>query len=557
MSKGKILEFINPATGEKFGEVPITSPQTIEQAMQELRLAAPEWANRPLRERIRILRNFLELMIDARDEISRVVNQDGGKSRQDALVELLVLADNLQAYLHHAPRWLRTQRVSPGLYFTKRATVEHRPRGVVLVLAPWNYPLILALSPVLSALLAGNTVVLKPSEATPATGVMIEKLLRSVPDLAPFVRVLHGDGSVGAALVQAKPDFIFLTGSTATGKIVSRMAAEYLIPVNCELGGKDAMLVLEDADLSAAAHWGVWAADYNAGQSCVAVERAYVVQPVFDEFVRLAVAETQALAQGFSTSKDSLYNIGPMTDLRQIAIVERHLQDALAKGARLLTGGERQGNYISPAVLVDVDHSMLIMQEETFGPVLPIMAVADEEEAIAKTNDSSYGLGVSIWTADRGRARRVAAHLKSGTAVINDAIAHFGVPLLPFGGVDDSGSGRTHGKEGLMIFTYPFATLEGNPPYAWDIATLVRQAGRYDLIAAILRLGMGATPQQRLEPVVEALVKTQALKNKDWSTVKRSLAPFKLALGPLALGTSLVLGTLAGVVFFAGRRRKH
>ena len=553
MSQPKILEFTNPATGEKFGEVPIASPQEIEQAMCDLREAAPAWAERPLSERIRILRKFQALMIDARDEITAVINQDCGKSRQDALVELLVLADNLQAYLKHAPRWLRRQPVSSGLYFTKRAVIEYRPHGVVLVLGPWNYPFILALAPALSALLAGNAVVLKPSEVTPATGVMIEKLLHSVPELSPVVRVLHGDGGVGAALVKARPDFIFLTGSTATGKLVSRAAADALIPGSYELGGKDAMLVLEDADLPAAAHWGVWAADYNAGQSCVAVERAYVVKPVYEQFVRLAVSETQALAQGFTTDTANRFNIGPITDPRQMAIVERHIQDALQKGAHLLTGGERHDNYITPAVMVDVDHSMLIMQEETFGPVLPIMAVTDVDEAIAKTNESRFGLGVSIWTRDRRRARQVASRLKSGSAVINDAIAHFGVPLLPFGGVNDSGYGRTHGKEGLLQFTYPFSILEGNPPYAWDIATLARQAGRYDLIAAILRVGMGATPQQRLEPVAEIIARAQRLKHKDWSTVRRSLAPFL----PAVSVASLAVSALAGVALFSSKRRKH
>ncbi|HWQ83385.1 MAG TPA: aldehyde dehydrogenase family protein [Anaerolineales bacterium] len=553
MSIPRVLEFVNPATGERFGEIPAAAPEEIPQAIQELRAAAPAWANRPLDERIRILRKFLGLLIDARDEITAVINQDTGKSRQDALVEVLIQADYLHTYLKHAPRWLRREAVSSELYFTKRAAIEHRPYGVVLVLAPWNYPLVLALSPLLGALLAGNVVVLKPSEVAPATGAMIAKLLGSIPELAPVTRVLHGDGAVGAALVAARPDYIFLTGSTATGKAVSLAAAEGLIPGSYELGGKDAMLVLEDADLPAAAHWGVWAAHYNAGQSCVAVERAYVVQPVFEQFVKLAVAETQALEQGFSTAKNSHFNLGPITDPRQLDTVEKHLKDALQKGAHLLTGGERRGSYITPAVLVDVDESMLIMQEETFGPVLPILAVANEDEAIARTNTSSFGLGVSIWSRDLKRARRVASRLKSGAAVINDAIAHFAVPLLPFGGVDDSGYGRTHGKEGLLQFTYSFAILEGGPPLAWDIATVARQAGRYDLVAGILRLAFGVSSRQRLEPVVETLAQARELSHKDWSTVQRRLAPFKPALG----AATLALGAFAGAALFAGKRRKH
>lgn len=515
MRPPKVLEFINPATLEKFGQVAVTPLPEITAAMEALRQAAPPWASQPLSQRIRVLRRFQALLIDERDEISRVVSQDTGKSRQDALIEVLILADYLQAYLKYAPRWLRSHPVSSGLYLTKRATVEYRPYGVVLVLSPWNYPLMLALAPVLAALLAGNAVILKPSEVTPATGVLIEKLLTRIPELAPVARVVHGDGATGAALIQARPDYIFLTGSTATGKIVSQAAAEYLIPGSYELGGKDAMLVLEDADLTAAAHWGVWAANYNAGQSCVAIERAYVVQPVYEQFVKLAVAETQALETGYSPVKASRFNLGPLTDPRQMEIVLRHLEDALEKGARLLTGGERRGNYLTLAVLVDVDDSMLIMQEETFGPVLPIVVVANEAEAIARTNASRFGLGVSIWTGDRKRARRVASQLKSGTAVINDAVAHFGVAMLPFGGVNDSGYGRTHGKEGLLQFTYLFSRLEGSPPFAWDIATLARQAGRYDLITAILRLMMGVGPRQRLEPVAELLAQAPELQRKD------------------------------------------
>ncbi len=553
MSSPTVLEFINPATSEKFGEVAAATPAEIAASMDALRQAAPQWACQPLSQRIHILRQFQALLIAERDEISAVVSQDTGKSRQDALIEVLILADYLQAYLKHAPRWLRHHPVSSGLYFTKRASVEYRPYGVVLVLSPWNYPLMLALAPLLAALLAGNVVVLKPSEVTPATGALVEKLLNSIPELALMTRVVHGDGATGAALVQARPDYIFLTGSTSTGIKVSQAAAEYLIPGSYELGGKDAMLVLEDADLPAAAHWGVWAANYNAGQSCVAIERAYVAQPVYEQFVALAVAETRTLEMGYSKAKNSRFNLGPLTDPRQTEVVMRHIQDALEKGARLLTGGERQGSYISPAVLVDVNDSMLIMQEETFGPVLPILAVADENEAITRTNASRFGLGVSIWTGDRKRARKVASQLKSGTAVINDAVAHFGVALLPFGGVNDSGYGRTHGKEGLLQFTYPFSRLEGSPPYAWDIATLARQAGRYDLIAAIMRLMMGIGPRQRLEPVVELLAKAPELKHKDWSTVRRRLAPFLPALGAV----SLAAGALAGAALLTGKRRKR
>jgi len=254
------LSFINPATGAKFGEVKMTTPEGVQAAVAEMRQSFAIWGKKSVKERVHILRKFQTLLIEERDEISRVVNQDGGKSRQDSLIELFVTVDMLAQYRWNAPKWLKKKRVSSGLYLLKKCYVEYRPHGVVAILAPWNYPLVISLTPILAALIAGNTVVLKPSEVTPATGVLVERLFQRIPELAPFVRVVHGDGKVGAELIKAKPDFIFMTGSTGTGKKVMQAASENLIPVSLELGGKDAMIVLEDADLNAAARWGTWGA---------------------------------------------------------------------------------------------------------------------------------------------------------------------------------------------------------------------------------------------------------------------------------------------------------
>ena len=286
MNTERELTFVNPATGAVFGRTPRTSPDDVRRAMLEMRAAAGVWGRKPVAERVRIMRRFQEALIDARDEISDVINQDCGKSRQDALIEVFMTADLLNEYNRHAAEWLSAREVPRGLYIFKRCLVEPRPYGVVAVISPWNYPFALAMPPVIGALLAGNTVILKPSEVTAATGVLMERLFQRVPELAPFVRGVHGDGEVGAALVQARPDFIFLTGSTPTGKKVMRAAAEHLIPVTCELGGKDPLIVLEDADVDAAAKWAVWGAYFNTGQTCMAVERVYVVAPVYDEFVR-------------------------------------------------------------------------------------------------------------------------------------------------------------------------------------------------------------------------------------------------------------------------------
>jgi len=501
----KSLTFTNPATGNTFGEVEMTSTEEVQKIVEKARQAFPAWRAKSVKERIRILRAFQGVLIDRRDEITEVLNRDCGKSRQDGLIELFVTVDMLAQYNVKAPKWLKPERVSSGLYVTKRSVVEHRPHGVTAVISPWNYPLTLSLPPMLAALLAGNTVVLKPSEVTAATGVLIEQLIKEVPELAPFAHVVHGDGRVGAALTQASPDFIFMTGSTATGRKIMKTAAESLTPVSLELGGKDAMIVLADADLEAAARWGAWGAFFNTGQTCMAVERAYVLESQYEAFVRLAVENTENLTTGYTTDLNSSFFMGPITDPRQVQIIERHLEDALAKGATLLTGGKKEGMFFDPMVLVDVDHSMLVMREESFGPFLPIMKVKDEAEAIELANDSRYGLGASIWSRDTDHAKHVADQVQAGSVIINDCIAQFGIPMLPFGGVKDSGFGRTHGREGLMQFTRPYSYAIGAPPFKWDIATILRESGKYDLATAILGGIYGTSLRQRWETISQWL----------------------------------------------------
>ena len=543
----EILEFINPATGERFGQVAMATEDEARCAVQDLRAAAPGWARRPVVERVRVLRELQSVLIAARDEISATITQDTGKSRQDALIEVFVTVDMLNDACRHAHQWLRRERVSRGLYVFKSCHVEPRPFGVVAIISPWNYPLALSVPPVVAALLAGNTVALKPSEVTAATGVLVESLLRRVPELRPLVRVLHGDGSVGAALVSAPPDYIFLTGSTPTGRKVMRAAAEHLTPITCELGGKDAMLVLADADVAAAARWGAWGAFFNAGQTCMAVERVYVHSAVYDDFVQQAVAETEALKVGYSLETEALNQVGPLTFPKQMEIVERHVADAVAQGARILTGGQRRGAFYEPTVLVDVTHAMLLMREETFGPLMPIMRVADDAEAVSLANDSAFGLSASVWSRDREHAAGVARQLQTGSVIINDTIAQFGVPQLPFGGVKQSGFGRTHGKAGLRQFTQPFAYAAGGPPPAVDLATVLRQPGHYRLGSAILRLAFGVGPRQRLAPVVEALEPVvEAIERKSRSADLKWLG---LGLGAAGLAAAVVLAV-------APRRRR-
>ena len=503
MSQSRVIPFINPANGEQFGQVEMATTEEIAVAHKEMRQAFQVWRRKPLAERIRILRQFQAEIIDSMDEISAVINQDAGKSRQDGWIEVNMTVDRLHQYYRLAPKWLERRRVPPGLYMFKQYYTEPHPFGVVAVIGPWNYPFDLCVPPMCSALLAGNTVLLKPSEVTPAVGVMIESLIKRVPELAPFVRVLHGDGSVGAQLVASGPDLIFLTGSTATGRKIAQAAAETLTPFICELGGKDPMIVFDSADIQSAAKWGTWGAFYNTGQTCMGIERVYVQESAYDDFVTAVLAETRKIKIGYTKETDSQFDMGPLTFERQVNIVTDQLDDALAKGARILTGGTLEGLFMKPTILVDVDHSMKVMREETFGPIMPIMKFHDESEAIWLANDCEYGLSAAVWSGDMRQAKRVAHRLDVGSVNINDAISHYPVSLLPFGGVKLSGNARTHGKEEVLQFTQMRSYAVGGPPHPLDVATVFRTPGHYRLGKAITRFSFGVTPRQRVQPIME------------------------------------------------------
>lgn len=544
MNRNGRIPFCNPATGEQFGSVPMATEAEIEQALQHLRTMFPIWKQKSPQERARVLKKFQEKLIEYADDISAMINQDTGKSRQSALSEVFLVADKLNSYRRHAPRWLRREQVPLGLYNFKRYYSRPEPYGVVGVIGPWNFPIDLTIPPIYAALLAGNTVILKPSEVTAATGVLIEKLFQSVPELSPFVRVIHGDGTVGAAMVQARPDLVFLTGSSSTGRKVAHATAEKMIPFISELGGKDPMLVLEDADLKEAARWGAWGAFFNAGQTCVAVERIYVVEAVYEQFLQEFLAETSKYAVGYSPEMDNPYNLGPLTFDRQINIIDDHMQDALDKGAKIAYGGERNGMFMQPTILTDVHHGMKIMQDETFGPVAPVMKVRDEAEAIRLANDNHLGLSACVWSQDLERAERIAQQLECGSVVVNDTIAHYAVALLPFGGVKESGTARTHGKQDVLQFTHTKAFGIARKPYAADIATMLRQPRRYHLMSASLHLLFGVTPRQRLRAISDLGKQVQAEVPRPKSG--RLLVGAGAMVAGMAALTALVFGLMRG-----------
>ena len=421
-------------------------------AVARARAAAGPWGACPPAERARLLLGARRALLERMDEVVGTVVAETGKLSSETVVnEVLVAAELITWYARHAPALLRPRRVSPGLFATKRAERRREPLGVVGVISPWNYPLVLALGPVATALFAGNTVVLKPSEFTPRTGELVGRLFSGIGGHPDLVQVVTGGGGVGEALVRAEVDKICFTGSVRTGTAVMRAAAERRTPVVLELGGKDPLIVCADADVARAARAAVWAAFTNCGQTCIGTERVYVAEPVADRFVD----EVLRITAGLRQAPDG--DVGAMIHEGQVAVSEGHVADARRRGATVAAGGHRLEvggrPAFAPTVLLEVDHSMAAMQEETFGPLLPVMRVRDEDEALALANDSPYGLGASVFGRDRAVVDRLVDGLHAGSVAVNDVIVGFAVPGLPFGGWKASGTGATHGEEGLLELT--------------------------------------------------------------------------------------------------------
>jgi acyl-CoA reductase-like NAD-dependent aldehyde dehydrogenase len=427
---------------------------TARSAIARAREASVAWSALAPAEREPVLRALRRSVSRGADRIADVVCRETGKPRADAvLAEAMHAAAHADWLARHATRALAPRKVSPWPLYSKAAWVEYQPRGVAAVIAPWNYPFLLPFLATASALAAGCSVVLKPSEVAPASGELVAELVAEAGFPDGLVQVLHGGPAAGAALVQGGVDVVAVTGSSATGRRVAALAAERLVPVIMELGGKDPMIVLEDADLGRAARGAVWGACFNAGQSCVAVERVYVVDEVHDRFVGELERAFESVRAGGGGARD----IGPIIHPPQLDVIQRQVAEAVSRGATLRRGGHRtgeSGRWFEPTLLTGVDHGMAVMREETFGPVLPVMRVPDEETAVRLANDSPFGLHACVWTADASRARRVASRLRAGAVAINDCLVNYAMPGLEFGGVGDSGYGRQGGVEGLRAYCW-------------------------------------------------------------------------------------------------------
>jgi len=445
----------NPATGEEIGRAPLTTPEEVARAVGRAREAQRDWASRSFRERGRVVMKARRVILKELESIALLISHETGKPVAEAIaMELTPTLDLMQYFARHTASLLRPERIGLGQYalMGRSSYIVHKPLGVVGIISPWNFPWATPLDEVVMALMAGNSVVLKPSELTPLTGLKIKDVFARAGLAEGLLEVITGDGSIGAALVAAGVGKIMFTGSVPTGKRVAEAAAKYLTPVVLELGGKDPMIVLADADLQSAARAAVWGAFANSGQACAAVERCYVQESVAQEFTNEVVRETKRLRQNVGTNKDS--DIGSMTSERQLQIVEDHVLDARARGATVLTGGERLSNlsgpFFAPTVLTNVDHEMEVMRDETFGPVLPIMTFKTDDEAVRLANDSVYGLTASVFTKDIARGKKLAERIDAGTIMVNEVLYTHGIAQTPWGGVKQSGLGRTHGRAGLL-----------------------------------------------------------------------------------------------------------
>jgi acyl-CoA reductase-like NAD-dependent aldehyde dehydrogenase len=444
----------NPATGELLRELDCANESEVLAAVARAKSAQPAWAELGLRRRIAILREFQARLHARKSEIAAAITREAGKPLAESLVtEVLIVLDTARFLIDNAFGLLREEPVPHGSLAAKlkRGLLVREPYGVIGIISPWNYPFSISATESLTALAAGNAVVLKPSELTPLVALELASLLHDSGIPKNVFQVIIGDGVAGAALVASSIDKLVFTGSVTTGKRIAATAADRLLPVVLELGGKDPMLVLDDANVDVASSAAVWGAFVNAGQACLSVERCYVHRSLYESFVDACAKKVKQLRVGNGMDADT--DVGPMIHDRQVRLVEAHVEDAKARGARILTGGKRLSdlgpNFYAPTVLAEVTHDMRIMREETFGPVLPIMAFDNDDEAISLANESEYGLAASIFTRDAKRGERLARRIHAGTVMINDAISCFGISEAPHGGVKASGIGRTHGRFGI------------------------------------------------------------------------------------------------------------
>ena len=446
----------NPATGEVIGTIPAMSAGEVAEAAKRARAAQPAWRARSISARGQVFKNAQKWLFQNHDRVVESISSETGKTSEDAALEFAVAVQSFGFWAKNSGKYLADEKVSARspLILGRSVRVRYEPIGLIGVIGPWNYPLVNAFCDCVPALMAGNAVILKPSEVTPMTGLLAAEMMQASGLPENVFQVVTGAGETGSALVD-ESDYVMFTGSTRTGRKVMQRAADTMTQVSLELGGKDPMIVLKDADLERAANGAVFYSMNNGGQVCISVERVYVEEPIYDEFVTKVVGKVKELRQGKYSGGPGTVEVGAVTFTPQLGIIKGHVDDAVAKGAKVVAGGkqaEGPGQFWEPTVLVDVDHSMTCMTEETFGPTLPIMKVKDSEEAVKMANDSDYGLQSSIWTKDMKKGQALAERMESGACCINDAQINYAAFGAPMGGWKTSGVGTRHGSGGIRKY---------------------------------------------------------------------------------------------------------
>jgi acyl-CoA reductase-like NAD-dependent aldehyde dehydrogenase len=445
----------NPATGQVVATLEAATPEQVAEMAERARRAQPAWQADGFAARAKVLSRFQKWMCDHAERILDTEMSESGKTREDVTIELNLVVASAGFWAKHGPKYLKDEKVKTSSPFLlgRKTLVRYEPVGVAGIIGPWNYPLANNIGDAFPALIAGNTVILKPSSVTPLTSVLMAEGLTACGIPQDVFQVLVGRGAIGEELID-HVDFVMFTGSTEVGRTVMTRAAKTLTPVSLELGGKDPMIVCADADIGRAANAAVFWSMQNAGQTCISVERCYVEEPIHDRFVEMVAERARELRQGVPAGYGSV-EVGSFINPPQLDIVEAHVKDAVAKGAKVLSGGKRvdgPGSFFEPTVLADVDHTMECMTEETFGPTLPIMRVKDMDEAVKLANDSPYGLQASVFTKDIDKGEAIARRLEAGAVVVNDCVANYMAFEAPMGGWKTSGIGVRHGPAGIRKY---------------------------------------------------------------------------------------------------------
>jgi acyl-CoA reductase-like NAD-dependent aldehyde dehydrogenase len=494
-TRAEAIEVKNPATGEVIGTVPAVAADEVAGIVARARAAQPGWEALGFDGRAKVLKRAQKWLVDNGDRVARTIVAETGKAYEDAmLAEVGYAASAFAHWAKKAPKLLADEKIRSTSPFVlgRKLIVRYAPAGVVGVIGPWNYPLTNSFGDCIPALAAGNAVVLKPASLTPLTSMLMAEGLREagVPD--DVFTVMPARGPVAEELID-HVDFVMFTGSTEVGKKVMERAAKTLTPVGLELGGKDPMIVLEDADLDRAANAAVHYSMQNGGQTCISVERVYVEDPVYDQFVGKVEEKMRKLRNGVPGGPGET-DVGAITSPPQVDLIDEHVKDAVSKGARVLVGGKRgngSGDFYEPTLLVDVDHSMECMMEETFGPTLPVMKVSDADEAVRLANDSPYGLQASVWTKDTGKGERLARMIEAGVASVNDTQVNYLALELPMGGWKQSGLGARHGADGIRKYTKRQALLVTRFGTKRELHYLPYKAGTTKLASRLVKLIYG------------------------------------------------------------------